>query len=66
MLETNGLSEDFPEVTHADLIGTINQVFAAGANTIDPKEIFGDEIEGVTTLPRKSVTTMFPHEKSTT
>jgi hypothetical protein len=66
MPETNGLSENFPKVTHADLIETINKVFATGANEIDPKEIFGDDLEGVTTLPRRSVTTMFPHEESIT
>jgi hypothetical protein len=43
------LPDDFPEVTHEELLETIDEVFRTGANEIDPKEIFGDDLEGVPT-----------------
>ena len=63
------LPDDFPEVTHDDLLATIDEVFRTGANEIDPREIFGDcgdDFAGVPESPAKNVSTMFPHNKSTT
>ncbi len=63
------LPDDFPIVTHDDLLATIDEVFRTGANEIDPREIFGDcgdDFAGVPESPAKNVSTMFPHGKSTT
>lgn len=62
----NGLPDKFPEVTHEELLETIDEVFRTGANEIDPREIFGDDLKGVPTTSEKNVPTMFPYEKSTT
>lgn len=63
------LPDDFPIVTHEELLETIDEVFRTGANEIDPREIFGDngdDFAGVPEFPAKNVSTMFPHEKSVT
>lgn len=63
------LPDDFPIVTHEELLETIDEVFRTGANEIDPREIFGDngdDFAGVPEFPAKNVSTMFPHEESTT
>jgi len=63
------LPSDFPEVTHEDLLATIDEVFRTGANEIDPREVFGnngDDFSGVPEFPVKNVSTMFPHKESTT
>jgi len=60
------LPDEFPEVTHEELLKTIDEVFRTGANLVDPKEIFGDDLRGVPTSHVKNVPTMFPHVKSTT
>jgi hypothetical protein len=63
------LPDDFPIVTHDDLLATIDEVFRTGANEIDPREIFGDcgdDFAGVPESPAKNVSTMFPHGFSTT
>lgn len=63
------LPDDFPIVTHDDLLATIDEVFRTGANEIDPREIFGDcgdDFAGVPESPAKNVSTMFPHKESTT
>jgi len=63
------LPDDFPIVTHEELLATIDEVFRTGANEIDPREIFGDngdDFAGVPEYPAKNVSTMFPHDKSTT
>lgn len=63
------LPDDFPIVTHDELLATIEEVFRTGANEIDPREIFGDcgdDFAGVPESPAKNVSTMFPHGKSTT
>ncbi len=43
------LPDDFPEVTHEELLETIDEVFRTGANEIPPEEIFGDNFEDVPT-----------------
>ncbi len=63
---SNELPSEFPEVTHEELLETIAEVFRTGANEIDPREIFGDDLRGVPTTSIKNVPTMFPHEESTT
>jgi len=63
------LPDDFPIVTHDELLATIEEVFRTGANEIDPREIFGDcgdDFAGVPESSVKSVSTMFPHNKPTT
>lgn len=63
------LPDDFPIVTREELLETIDEVFRTGANEIDPREIFGDngdDFAGVPEFPAKNVSTMFPHEESTT
>jgi len=60
------LPEKFPEVTHNELLETIQEVFRTGANEIDPREIFGNDLQGVPTSSVKNVPTMFPQGKSTT
>lgn len=63
------LPDDFPIVTHEELLETIDEVFRTGASEIDPREIFGDngdDFAGVPEFPAKNVSTMFPHGKSTT
>ncbi len=63
------LPDDFPVVTHDELLATIAEVFRTGANEIDPREIFencGDDFAGVPECSPKNVSTMFPHDKSTT
>lgn len=63
------LPDDFPIVTHEDLLATIDEVFQAGADDIDPREIWGDcddDFSGVPGCQSKNVSTMFPHIESTT
>jgi len=63
------LPDDFPVVTHDDLLMTIDEVFRTGANLIPPQEIFGDngdDFSGVPGSSPENVSTMFPHGKSTT
>jgi hypothetical protein len=63
------LPDDFPNVTHDELLATIDEVFRTGANEIDPREIFGDngdDFSGVPEFLAKNVSTMFPHEESVT
>lgn len=66
MPKQHELTGEFPIVTHEDLLETIQQVFDSGANTIDPKEIFGPDLKGVPTSLSSDVPTMFPHVESTT
>jgi hypothetical protein len=45
------LRDEFPEVSHSELMETIKQVFKTGADKIPVEEVFGTNLEGVPTLP---------------
>ena len=49
--ETPELRDEFPEVSHSELMETIKQVFKTGADKIPVEEVFGTNLEGVPTLP---------------
>lgn len=45
------LRDEFPEMSHSELMETIKQVFKTGADKIPVEEVFGTNLEGVPTLP---------------
>lgn len=45
----NELPDDFPDVTEAELLETIEEVFRIGADSIPPEEIFGMDNANVST-----------------